>query len=144
MDTSMAISKKDLDMSLYYFLDQVFILEGLAVGIIEYFEWSHKGLPIPEHHLSGFMPCIETVENWLALDDKDSRANSEAVVKYENNFRTNMRDGMEGLLEPYGDTLAKQGFFNTIHNIDNMITSFRQVLEKIVPNKRIYFSGQHS
>ena len=68
MDLTNAISKKDLDMSLYYFLDQIFILEGLTVGIIQYYEWSYKGLPIPEHHLHGFMPCIETVEDWLALD----------------------------------------------------------------------------
>ena len=68
LDMSNAISKKDLDMSLYYFLDQVFILEGFAVGIIRYYEWSFYGKPIPEHHLSGFMPSIELVENWMKLD----------------------------------------------------------------------------
>ena len=39
LDMTNALSKKDLDMSLYYFLDQVSILEGFTVGIIRNYEW---------------------------------------------------------------------------------------------------------
>ena len=69
MEVTNAISKKDLDMSLYYFLDQVFVLESLTVGIIHYYEWSFTGKPIPENHLRSFMPMLEIVEEWMKIDE---------------------------------------------------------------------------
>ena len=88
------------------------------------------------------MPCIETVEEWMKLDDV-SRQNAHEKMNYEDKFRSQMKNMMDGLLEPYGPMLAKLGFFNTMSNIENMISNFRLLLEKIIPNKDIYFTGQN-
>ena len=59
-----ALSAKDLDMSLTYLLDQVFVLESFAVGIINHYEWTYKGLKVKQHN---FTPCLTTVEEWMSL-----------------------------------------------------------------------------
>lgn len=51
-----AISLQDLDMSLHYFLDQVFVLETFTVGIFRYFDWqANPKQPLHERHVNGFI-----------------------------------------------------------------------------------------
>ena len=120
MDISNAISKKDLDMALHYFLDQVFVLESFTVGIIRYFEWSAIGEPIPENHLRNFMPCIEIVEEWMEIDEHVRHSDFIKRREYVSKFKNQMKKSMEGLLEPYGSMLSKSGHFNTMKSIDTM------------------------
>ena len=139
MDISNAISKKDLDMALYYFLDQIFVLESFTVGIIRYFEWKASGEPIPENHLRNFMPCIAIVEEWMEIDEHVRHSDSKKRGEYESKFKTQMKKSMEGLLEPYGSMLSKSGFFNTMKTLDTMETCFFDLLEKIISRKDHYF-----
>ena len=139
MDISNAISKKDLDMALHYFLDQVFVLESFTVGIIRYFEWSAIGEPIPENHLRNFMPCIDIVVEWMEIDERVRHTDFKKRREYESKFKTQMKKSMEGLLEPHGSLLTKTGFFNTMKTMDTMETCFFDLLEKIISRKDHYF-----
>ena len=139
MDISNAISKKDLDMALHYFLDQVFVLESFTAGIIRYFEWTALGKPIPEDHLRNFMPCIEIVEEWMKNDEHVRQSDYKKRREYESKFKNQMKKSMEGLLEPYGSMLSKVGFFNTMKTMDTMETCFFDLIEKIISRKDHYF-----
>lgn len=64
-----AISIADLDMALYYLLDQVSTLEIFMIGILEYFELKAKGYKIPEDYLGPFLANIHLVENYMKSED---------------------------------------------------------------------------
>lgn len=96
-------------MSLYYFLDQVYILEGFAVSIIRYYDWVfNPRQDFDELHIGSFIECIKTVETWLKLEETD-RGDSGKQLAYEEQFRGHMLRAMNGLLEPFGSMLEQTG-----------------------------------
>ena len=79
MPITNALSKSDLDMALYYVLDQVVPLEHFMVGIIEYYELIASGQTIPKNQFSSYLQLITLVEEWMKLSAEQRRMRHQRV-----------------------------------------------------------------
>ena len=77
-----AKDKQDLDMALYYVLDQVQVLEIFNIHIIRYFEHTARGEEVPVALLGGFKPVVLLVEEWIYSESNVNPRSLEEFTEY--------------------------------------------------------------
>ena len=98
-----------------------------------------------EKFLGNFTDLINLVEEYFRVNKINGTVDEDADTfeEYEEKFDEIFKSSMDGLLEPRGTLLEEYHWYETFVDTEDMIKAFRKLLEKIIPNKGLFFGGNY-